>query len=847
MWPRARLPTSAIQSARMRISVNGEQHEVSPAPARGLLHVLREELGLVEAKYGCGEGECGACTVLLDGEPVRACITPLDEADGRAVVTLEGLDADSATCRLAAAFAEHRVAQCGYCVPGMLVSATALLHHTATPSDADIVTAMDGNICRCGTYGRITRAISAAAAAAGDGQPAPTLGATTADARRRPQRPWDLTEPAERDWFDLLGDGLVVVLTPQETERLAEMGAAGWSTPGGAWLHVAVDGRITACSGKVDVGQRNRAALATLVAAEMDVAPERVTLLMGDTDLTPFDLGTFGSRSMADAGLVLRTVAAGACQALAELGQPRAGMRVLREASADSATSTNLADRLAAMPRRPAAPRAAAYASDLTLPGMLHGRVLRPPAYAARLVALDTSAAEATGGVSVVHDGDFVGVAAADPLAAGQALRSIGAEWRREAELPAEAELAAYLRSHPRADEGWQGSFERRLGQPQRAFERAAHRLSATYTTAYIAHLPLEARVALADVDAAGRLTIWTGTQRPFPVRQQVAQALGMSEADVRVIVAPTGSGYGGKHSGEAAVEAARLARATGRPVKVRWRRSEEFSWAYFRPAAVIDVEAALDADGQLTGWRQVNVNSGPNAIATPYEVANVELAYRAAESPLRQGSWRALAASANNFARESMIDELAHAAGVDPLEFRLRHLADARLAAVLSAAAERAGWPAPRAAGEGERVGLGVACGLEKDGRIASVAQVVMPSGGTPIVERIVSAYDCGLIVDRDNLANQVEGAAVMGLSAAMFEAIHFADGRLTNAALADYRVARFSDAPQVEAVLIDRPNEPSAGGGETPIIAIAPAIANAIFAASGRRLRSLPLREAW
>jgi isoquinoline 1-oxidoreductase len=234
-----------------------------------------------------------------------------------------------------------------------------------------------------------------------------------------------------------------------------------------------------------------------------------------------------------------------------------------------------------------------------------------------------------------------------------------------------------------------------------------------------------------------------------------------------------------------------------------------------------------------------VNVNSGAVGILSPYRVAHQRIVFQPAESPLPQGSYRALAATANHFARESHMDELARRIGADPLEFRLRHLDDGRLADVFRAAAGRVGWPASPRAG----TGTGIAGGIEKGGRVATAAQVRVDGDGTLHVDRLVTAFDCGAVVNPDNLANQVEGAVMMGLGGALFEAIDFADGQIHNASLSQYRVPRLPDLPEVDVVLIDRPDQPSAGGGETPIIAVAPAIANAIFGACGVRLRSMPL----
>ena len=356
--------------------------------------------------------------------------------------------------------------------------------------------------------------------------------------------------------------------------------------------------------------------------------------------------------------------------------------------------------------------------------------------------------------------------------------------------------------------------------------------LDAEYRVAYIAHTPLEPRAALAYWEA-GKLTVYTGSQRPFGVREELTRVFGLPAARVRVIVPDTGSGYGGKHTGEAAIEAARLAKAAGRPVKLLWTREEEFQWAYARPAGVIRVSAAARRDGTLTAWSLDNYNSGTAGIRGTYKVANERLRFHESKSPLRQGSYRALAATANHFARESHLNELAHLAGMDPLAFRLKNLEDARQRAVLQAAAERFGWDGRRG---------GIAAGFEKRGYVATVADVEVRDGQVRVT-RVVTAFECGAIVNPDALKNQVEGAIVMGLGGALFEALQFDNGRVTNGRLRSYRVPRFRDVPVIETVLLDRKDLPSAGAGECPIVALAPAIAGAIHAATGKRLRALPM----
>jgi isoquinoline 1-oxidoreductase len=487
------------------------------------------------------------------------------------------------------------------------------------------------------------------------------------------------------------------------------------------------------------------------------------------------------------------------------------------------------------------------YTSDLG-PGpfapseLLHGKVLRPPAMGATLASIEQASIESLAGAVVVTDGDFVGIAARTAAEAARALESLRPKWNLTPQ-PEGRELFDKLRQAPEPQR--EGQREGRGGGPYvvgsvaDARANAAHRLEATYTVAYIAHVPLEPRAAVAQWKD-GRLTVWTGTQRPFGVKSELAEAFHLAEDKVRVIVPDTGSGYGGKHSGECAIEAARLARTAGRPVKVVWTREEEFRWAYFRPAGVIDVKSGTDATGRLLTWEMHNYNSGSSAIRTLYDAAHQHIEFHPGRSPLRQGSYRGLAATANHFARESHMDEIAAAVKLDPLEFRRRNLKDARLQAVLDAAAQRFGWAKARSGGG---VGHGIAGGFEKGSYVATCAEArVEPSGDVRVV-RLVAAFECGAVVNPDQLENQIEGSLVMGLGGALFEAVEFDRGVIQNARLSRYRVPRFSDTPQIDVVLVDRKDLPPAGAGETPIVAVAPAVAGAIFAATGRRLRALPL----
>jgi isoquinoline 1-oxidoreductase len=330
----------------------------------------------------------------------------------------------------------------------------------------------------------------------------------------------------------------------------------------------------------------------------------------------------------------------------------------------------------------------------------------------------------------------------------------------------------------------------------------------------------------------------------PLRVRSELAGAFRIPEGMVRVIVPDFGGGFGGKHSGECAVEAARLAKAAGKPVHLCWSREEEFTWAYFRPAAAIDAEATLGADGRLTSWHFLNINAGGNGIDSPYSCGRQHTRSVDASAPLRHGSYRSLAVTGNTFARECLMDELAVASGGHPLAFRLAHLEEGRLWNVLVAAAERFEFE-KRWKTKLPGTGVGIACGLDKGSYVAACAEVTVIDNAIRVT-RVCQAYECGKILDPDNLRAQVEGAIIMGLGPALHESIAFENGSVTNAAFSRYRVPRFEDLPEFDIHLLDRPDLPSVGAGETPLIVIAPAIGNAVFHAVGQRLRSMPMRLA-
>ena len=681
-----------------------------------------------------------------------------------------------------------------------------------------------------------------------------------------------------RDFLKGLGAGLLVALASRDAWAQESGRGGGW---GGhplpidlnAWIHIGAEGQVKVFTGKVEVGQNIRTSLAQAVAEELRTPFDSVTMIMGDTDLVPWDMGTFGSMTTPTMAPRLRNMAVAARQMLVEMaasqwqvdgsrltaengkvmeanggrsiayGELTRGEKLVKVVEGDPLLTPATEWKIAGTPIHKVGGRDFVtgkhkYPSDIARPGMMFGAVARAAGFNAKLEGVDTSAAEKMAGVKVVRDDELIGVVAPDAYSARKAVEAIQAKWDVPPQQGNDG-LFAYLKSHPENERAMGGRPQQQTGQVEQALAAADVKLEESYTVQYIAHAPLEPRAAVAEWQE-GKVTVWTGTQRPFGVQGELMQAFNLPAEKVRVIQPDMGSGYGGKHSGEAAMEAARLAKAAGAPVKVVWTREDEFTWAYLRPAGLIEIKAGAKKDGTLVAWEQHNYNSGPSAIETPYDVANHLAEYHPAQTPLRQGSYRALAATANNFARESHMDMVAHAVGMEPLAFRLKNLKNDRLRAVLQAAADKFGWAQAKSTAER---GFGLACGTDKNGYVASCAEVEIDARKKVRVRRVVMAWESGAVVNPDGLRNQQMGATVMALGGALFEAILFGNGQLQNASFTEYRVPRFKDAPQVDVVLIDRKDLPSAGAGEIGLIALAPAVGNAIFAATGVRVKNMPM----
>ena len=676
-----------------------------------------------------------------------------------------------------------------------------------------------------------------------------------------------------RKFFKLTGGGLIVAFVIKDLLSFgSETPSSEASSMAGvdSWIHIGEDGTVSVYTGKVEVGQNIRTSLSQIVAEELMVPVTSIKMIMGDTDLVPFDAGTFGSRTTPQMGTQLRKAAATARNALVDMATKKwnaTGVRIENGMVVNIVTNEKISygaltkgeklmitisdnvpviaakdwkvagKSFPKVDQRNFITGKHIYVSDMKLPGMLYGKVLRAPSYGAKLIDADLAQAKNIPGAIVVKDGDFIGVAAPDVKTATKAMQSINVKWEEKKDHPSNANIFDYLQKNTSAESGGRNSGST-TGDVENGLAKADFKHVTKYNIHYIAHVPLEPRAAVAEwVD--GKLTVWTGTQRPFGVQDELSQAFRLDKKNVRVIMPDTGSGYGGKHSGETAIEAARLAKEATKPVKVVWTREEEFVWAYFRPGGVIEVNAGVSKDGNITAWKFINYNSGGAGLETQYKVANKQVAHVRSNSPLRQGSYRGLASPANVFARECHMDDLARLIGMDPLEFRIKNLEDDRLIAVLKSAAQNFGWNGSKATGHGH----GLAGGFEKGGYVGTCAEIKVNGDKEVKIVRITQAFECGAIINPHHLEQQVMGSVVQALGGALFEAIEFADGKIINSNLNSYRVPRFSDMPEIKVVLIDRKDLPSAGAGEAAMIGIAPAIRNAIVDATGKALNMLPM----
>lgn len=683
-----------------------------------------------------------------------------------------------------------------------------------------------------------------------------------------------------RDFLKLLGGGIVVIFTVGDWSVLTarEQRGRGYPTDFNAYLRIAEDGRVSIYSGKIEMGQGVMTSLAQMAAEELGVSLESVDMVMGDTDLCPWDMGTFGSMSTRIFGPALRAAAAEGKAVLLELaseylhtskdklsvengavfvtarkesrvtfGQLAKGRRIERKL-ADKVPLKSISEftLISKSARRLDAPvkvtGKAQYAGDIRLPDLLYAKVLRPPAHGATLKTVDTSAAQKMTGVTIINQDGLVAALHEDPEQAASALTSIKSEFDRSPATVNDETIFDHLVkvAAPPQQREPRGNLTEGEKISAALFEHE-------YRDGYVAHAPIETHTALARVEG-GKATVWSSTQAPFSDQQQIARALGFSPENVRVITPFVGGGFGGKTSGLQAVEAAKLAKITGKPVQVAWSRAEEFFYDRFRPAAVVKIKSGIDPANKICLWDYNVYFAGTRGTDQFYDVPHNLIRASGDWSrdtsnahPFGTGPWRAPGANTNAFARESQIDIMAARAKTDPLEFRLNNTSDKRMRSVLQAVADRFGWK--KAAAPSGR-GYGLACGIDAGTYVAVMAEVrVEKSSGSVKVRRMVCAQDMGLVINPDGAKMQMEGCLTMGLGYALAETVRFRGGEILDHNFDSYHLPRFSWLPEIETVLVKNDELPPQGGGEPAIIGVGAVVANAIFDATGARLFQMPM----
>ena len=679
-----------------------------------------------------------------------------------------------------------------------------------------------------------------------------------------------------RSFCKLLGGGIVVLITSKPSELFGQQPRRGYPEDLNAYLRIDEKGRVTIFSGKIEMGQGVHTSLAQMAAEELGVSLDSITMVMGDTDQCPWDQGTHGSMSTRFFGPAVRAAAAEARTVLMKLASEKLGtppeklvvengvvsngsQKVTYGELAKGRQISRLVDEKAVLRTvkefkiigkpakriegRDMVTGRSKYAGDIRLSGMLYARLLRPPSHGATRKSLDTSKAKEMPGVTVVEKDDLIAVLHADPERANEALRLIKAEWDKPAAAFDTESVHDYL-----VKNAGQGEARVSRGDVTSAAEgSAAHIIRSTFRTGYLAHAPIEPHTAVAEWKD-GRLTAWVGTQGPFQARSRIAQTLGLDEKSVRVITPFVGGGFGGKSPAPQAVEAARLAQITGKPVMVMFTRGEEFFFDTFGPAAVVKINSALDDAGKITVWDYHVYAAGERSAEPPYDIANVSLkTYLGRNSPgarihpFGTGPWRAPGAGTNVFARESQIDIMAAAAKIDPLELRLRNASDPRLIRVLKTAADAFGWKA--AAGPSGQ-GRAIACSIDAGTYCALAAEVAVDrKTGAISVKRVVAAQDMGLVINPVGAKMQMEGCITMGLGYVLSEELKFRGGDIIDRNFDTYELPRFAAVPRIETLLIRNDDLAPQGGGEPAIVPMGAVIANAVFDATGVRMLRLPM----
>ena len=686
-----------------------------------------------------------------------------------------------------------------------------------------------------------------------------------------------------RDFFKILGGGLYVFFNVGSAiDLLAAEADQRRRLPEdyNAFLLIHEDGKVSCFTGKIEMGQGVVTSLAQMLADELDVALANVKMVMGDTDICPWDRGTFGSMTTRFFGPALRAAAAEARAVLLEMGAEKLGVPteqlnvqdgiifskhdVNKKVGYQELTNGKKIERF--LDNKPEVKDysefrvmgkpfhrgdavlkvtgQAQYAGDIRVPDMVYARILRPPSHGAKLITADTSEAEKMAGVQVIKDGDLVAVLHESPEMAQRALATVKANYDFDEMDVDDKAIFKHL-----LDSANDGNVVHEEGDLAKGKELSQTLIESEFYNSYVAHATIEPHTALAHIEG-DKITVWASTQTPFPAQENISRVTGFPLENVRIIAPFVGGGFGGKSAHTQAIEAARLAKLSGKPVMVDWSREEEFFYDTFRPAAVVKISSGIDANGKITLWDYHEYFAGRRGSDTVYDVPHQktmtygqdfgEGASKAKAHPFATGAWRAPGNNTNTFARESQIDILASKAGIDPIEFRLQNLTDPRMIDVLKAVAKKANW---KPAKSPSKRGFGVACGFDAGAYVAHIAEVeVDKNTGEVKVKRVVCAQEMGFCINPEGATIQMEGCINMGLGYTLGEEVKFKGGNVQTINFAEYDLPRFSWIPEIETEILEK-DAPPQGGGEPAIICMGAVIANAIFDATGARLYQLPM----
>ena len=682
----------------------------------------------------------------------------------------------------------------------------------------------------------------------------------------------------------ILGGGIIVYCTVGDSDT--------WSAPPpmppdntprdfNAFLRIGTDERVTCFVGKIDMGQGTITSFPQIVAEELDVPYDSIDMIMGDTDLCPWDFGTVGSMSIRILGPIVRNAACEARGVLKVLAADYLKCSIERLKTKDGvvfdqsnpdrkvtyghlAKGKIIEKHLKEIPplKSPSeftimgkpyfhqdahdkVSGKAKFAGDIRLPGMLYASILRPPAHGAKLKRVDLSQAEKITDIQIVQDNDLIAVLHKYPNEAEKALKRIKAEYEMPKTGLNDRTIYDHLIKVP-----VEPNILEQNGDIEKGKELAKKVFDETYLSAYVAHTPMETHTAVAHVEN-GKITVWSSTQTPFPLQESVAKTLGLSKDKVRVITPFVGGGFGGKgepNPNRESLEAARLAWLTHKPVQVFHTRAEEFFYDTFRPATVIHIKSGLDGSGNIVFWQYDVYMAGERCAEILYDVPHHIVRAHGAwmrppegAHPFGVGPWRAPGAGNNIHAKALHMNIMAAKAGIDPLEFRLRHLKDMRMIGVLKAVADKFGYtPSRQPSGRG----YGISCAVDANTYVAHMGEVeVDRSSGRIEVKRIVCGYDMGLCVNPQGTKIQIEGCCMMGMGYALTEGLRFSDGEIFDRNFDTYHIPRFSWLPKIETVIVKNDDFPPQGAGEPAITGIGGIIATGVYDATGAKLFEMPM----